>query len=61
MCCFLFLTDSDNNLLQTRQQMKKKVRVPVFKMRAASSTALTHAPLGEQSQLGAAADYFLIK
>lgn len=32
-----------------------------FGKQAGMTTALTHAPVYEQSQLGAAADYFLIK
>lgn len=32
-----------------------------FKMQVGTTTALTHAPVYEQSQLGAAADYLLIK
>lgn len=51
-------------LFKKQKQMMNGTKHPFtfpFKMQVGMTTALTRAPVYEQSQLGAAADYFLIK
>lgn len=69
MCIFRQFTWSshaqfDPLELFLKKQMMNGTKHPFtfsFKMQVGMTTELTHAPVYEQSQLGAAADYLLIK